>query len=77
MPSSAKCARKALINWVRLPHQKIACPMLHQSSLLLGRLDRYEGYSITSSARADSGGGTSMPSALAVLRLITNSNFVT
>ena len=34
-------------------------------------------YSITSSARADSGGGTSMPSAFAVLRLITNSNLVT
>ena len=33
-------------------------------------------YSITSSARAKSVGGTSMPSALAVRRLIKNSNFV-
>jgi hypothetical protein len=33
-------------------------------------------YSITSSARASSVGGTSRPSALAVLRLITSSNFV-
>jgi hypothetical protein len=33
-------------------------------------------HSITSSARAESAGGTSRPSALAVLRLIMNSNFV-
>jgi hypothetical protein len=33
-------------------------------------------YSITSSARASKVGGTSSPSALAVLRLITNSNLV-
>src|SRR5262245_25427048 len=33
-------------------------------------------YSITSSARASSEGGTVSPSALAVLRLITSSNFV-
>jgi len=32
--------------------------------------------SIASSTRADSVGGTSMPSALAVLRLMTSSNFV-
>jgi len=34
-------------------------------------------YSITSSARASSIGGTSMPSALAVLRVITSSTLVT
>src|SRR6476619_6122900 len=33
-------------------------------------------HSITSSARADRVGGTSRPSALAVFRLITNSNLV-
>jgi hypothetical protein len=33
-------------------------------------------YSITSSARAESPGGTSSPRVLAVLRLITNSNLV-
>ena len=33
-------------------------------------------YSITSSARASRVGGTSRPSALAVFRLSTNSNFV-
>src|SRR5262249_55139595 len=46
----------------------------------LHRLDRtsfaWRTHSITSSARADRPGGTSMPSALAVLRLITNSNLV-
>jgi hypothetical protein len=34
-------------------------------------------YSITSSARPRSGSGTAMPSAFAVLRLMTNSNLVT
>src|SRR5262249_39630888 len=34
------------------------------------------GHSITSSASASNRSGTSMPSAFAVLRLITNSNFV-
>jgi len=33
-------------------------------------------HSITSSARTSSGGGTSSPSALAALRLISSSNFV-
>src|SRR5262249_11121777 len=33
-------------------------------------------YSMTSSAREESAGGTSRPSALAVVRLITNSNLV-
>ena len=37
---------------------------------------RWERYSITSSARASSMGGMVMPSALAVLRFITSSNFV-
>src|SRR3954470_274607 len=44
------------------------------------RLDRtsfaWRTHSITSSARASSVGGTSRPSALAVLRFMTNSNFV-
>ena len=40
------------------------------------RHGRLHGYSITSSARASSVGGTSRPSVLAVLRLITSSNFV-
>jgi hypothetical protein len=31
-----------LIQLGSLAHQQIACPMLHQSSLLLGRLDPYE-----------------------------------
>jgi hypothetical protein len=38
--------------------------------------DSRPAHSITSSARASSDGGTSSPSALAVLRLITSSNFV-
>ena len=40
------------------------------------QLRRGSRYSITSSARASSVGGTSMPSTLAVLRLMTNSNLV-
>ena len=40
------------------------------------RCARTSAYSITSSARASSIGGTSRPSALAVLRLMTNSNIV-
>src|SRR5262249_8285767 len=40
------------------------------------RLGHCPDYSITSSARASSVGGTSMPSALAVERLITNSNLL-
>ena len=40
------------------------------------RLPRRHSHSITSSARASSVGGTSRPSALAVLRLITNSYLV-
>jgi hypothetical protein len=45
----------------------------HASQETNGRL---LGYSITSSARASSVGGTSRPSALAVLRLMTRSNLV-
>jgi hypothetical protein len=50
--------------------------------LISTRLARYHviaarrGYSITSSARASSVGGTSMPSALAVFRLMTSSYLV-
>jgi hypothetical protein len=40
------------------------------------RLGDRPDYSITSSARADSAPGTSIPTALAVFRLMTNSNFV-
>jgi hypothetical protein len=54
-----------------------------QALLLIStRLARYHaiaarrGYSITSSARASSVGGTSMPSALAVFRLMTSSYLV-
>jgi hypothetical protein len=42
----------------------------------LSRCNRFAAYSITSSARSMSDNGTSTPIALAVLRLITNSNFV-
>src|SRR5262245_35037237 len=51
-----------------------ACPLWAKSGLmhcLKGRL-----YSITSSARAMSAGGTERPRALAVLRFATSSNFV-
>ena len=50
-------------------------PLRARSRLMHG--NKQNRYSITSSARADSGGGTSMPSVFAVLRLITNSNLVT
>jgi hypothetical protein len=42
----------------------------------LSNRSKATGYSITSSARASSVAGTSRPSSLAVLRLITNSNLV-
>jgi hypothetical protein len=44
-------------------------------SRLMRRSKRHS-YSIASSAMASNDGGTSRPSALAVLRLITNSNLV-
>ena len=44
--------------------------------LMLRCTKRLDPYSITSSARASSVGGISRPSALAVLRLMTNSNLV-
>ena len=47
----------------------------HATSGLMHR-SKHSVYSITSSARASSIGGTSSPSALAVLRLITSSNLV-
>ena len=42
----------------------------------LSRCSTNCGYSITSSARAESPGGTSRPSVFAVFKLITNSNLV-
>ena len=42
----------------------------------MSRCSKEHTYSITSSARASSVGGTSRPSALAVLRLMTSSNLV-
>src|SRR5580700_2159883 len=41
MPSSAKCARMALITWVRC-RIKRSRAMQHQPALLLGRFDLYE-----------------------------------
>jgi hypothetical protein len=42
----------------------------------VGQVQQMASYSITSSTRASSVGGTSRPSALAVLRLMTSSNLV-
>jgi hypothetical protein len=58
-----------------LQHQTSSGPSLHcpfgaRNEIL------HRGYSITSSARASSGGGIVRPSAFAVLRLITSSTFV-
>jgi hypothetical protein len=55
--------------------QRAAGPYSRATSRLMHR-SKQLGYSITSSARADRFGGTSIPSVLAVLRLITSSNFV-
>jgi integrase-like protein len=54
--------------WLLLYSTHWACDPMHRS--------KKHRYSITSSARASSIGGTSRPSALAVLRLMTSSNFV-
>jgi hypothetical protein len=45
--NSPKCARSALMMWVCLPQQEIACSTSHQPALLLGRLRsaRYAGAS--------------------------------
>src|SRR5262249_23172846 len=87
-----KGRRARLSFWIilRIVHQH--CDPAHPVGLLRARRERPSrraaeqcdelaplqlcGHSITSSARARSVGGTSMPSALAVLRLITNSYLV-
>src|SRR5262249_25707 len=48
----------------------------HQYQVRTHGAEEHAWYSITSSARASSVGGTSMPSAWAVCRLMTNSNVV-
>jgi hypothetical protein len=53
------------------PYERTGLPASGRTRTSAGRLS-----SITSSARASSGGGTSRPSALAVLRLMTSSNLV-
>jgi hypothetical protein len=50
------------------------CPLCAKSGLM--HRSKQHLYSITSSARVSSEGGTSRPSVFAVLRLITNSNLV-
>src|SRR5262245_42275349 len=45
IPSSAKCARNALITWVCCRISKIPRAMLHQLALLLGRLHRHKTHS--------------------------------
>jgi hypothetical protein len=50
------------------------CPLWAKSGLM--QRSKINRYSITSSARAISAGGTVRPSAFAVLRLMTNSNLV-
>ena len=42
MPSSAKCARNALISWVRCRIKRSRVAMQHQLALLLGRFDLHE-----------------------------------
>ena len=63
-----------LIAVVRTPERHSHFVPKHINGLM-HRSEIYR-YSITSSARASSVGGMSRPSALAVLRLITNSNLV-
>src|SRR5262249_1973904 len=53
----------------------LGCPLSAKSGCEQSR-NKVALYSITSSARASSVGGTSMPSALAVPRLMTSSNLV-
>jgi hypothetical protein len=51
-----------------------SCPLCANSGLM--HRSKHHLYSITSSARASTAGGTVRPSALAVVRLMTSSNFV-
>jgi hypothetical protein len=52
------------------------CPDGMPESAEMHARSKPQRYSITSSARASSGGGTVRPSAFAVLRLMTRSNLV-
>ena len=71
---------RALALFGRRPPQRVeevvmpSSKKLHTSGLM--QCGKLYSYSITTSARASRGAGTSRPSALAVLRLMTNSNFV-
>jgi hypothetical protein len=72
----------------RIRHDLFEMVMARVSAIACGRKDAIDldglrqeptypiNYSITSSAMARRPGGTSMPSALAVCRLITNANLV-
>src|SRR5262245_36903997 len=53
IPSSAICARNALITWVRWRSSRSRVSMLHQLTLLLGRLDAYEAHGWASDRLAD------------------------
>ena len=76
-------------DWTRAKHSgpamsamlPLATVGLKKAPVVMGQqethaLQQKASYSITSSARASKEGGTVRPSALAVLRLITNSNLV-
>ena len=73
-PSAALLARVRFGAVSGRQMRRAAIPLSATSRLM--HRSKLNHYSITSSARASSVGGTSRPSALAVFRLITNSNLV-
>src|SRR5262245_6966431 len=71
VPSLTRCSA------ARLLLGKASCPLLGKTSCpLWANSGHQQLYSITSSARASSVAGTSKPSALAVVTLMTRSNLV-
>jgi hypothetical protein len=73
------CERERLLR--NFDSERVRCLRLITNSILVGcstdeRDELVSSYSMTSSARTSSFGGTSRPSVFAVLRLMTNSNLV-
>ena len=74
--SATAVSRDAKLNEPDHRHRRLLCTRCQRPRDRRAVEQRAADHSITSSARASSVGGTSRPSALAVIRLMTNSNLV-